>query len=407
VLGVLCGFAVLFVGTEVIERHLFPTMSIAVRHAFLTLRAGVVTVIVSATVYYLMRRQQRRLSQTAAQLTQLLESYQENPSAPGRFENPHLVHCRDVFNCDAPDCPMYDARGERCWQVMALRHPARDPAEVGMAIQHCHECDAYRLSCPDKLTELGESFNNVMYLLEQGAGQIGRMRAQMIEKQKMAAIGQIAAGVAHEVCNPLSSISSVVQMLKREGAYASNGKQLELIEKHIQRITSVVRQLINLARPGSLPWESVDVGEMLRDAVRLVQFDPRARNVDVRVEAPANGLHTYARRGQLQQVVLNLALNSLDAMSDGGTMTLSAEAQQDEISIRVRDTGCGIADHVGRRVFEPFFTTKDPGRGTGLGLAMAYGIVQEHGGTIDYNSEPGKGSVFTVQVPIRDRAPDG
>jgi signal transduction histidine kinase len=302
---------------------------------------------------------------------------------------------------------MYDSRGERCWQVMALRHPARDPAELVMAIQQCHECDAYRLSCPDKLTELGESFNNMMYLLEEGAGQIGRMRAQMIEKQKMAAVGQIAAGVAHEVCNPLSSISSVVQMLKREKSNSSNGKQLELIEKHIQRITSVVRQLINLARPGSRHWECVDVGEMVHDAVRLVQYDPRARNVDIRVEAPAGGLRTYALRGQLQEVVLNLALNSLDAMSEGGTMTISTEAQRDEILIRVRDTGCGIAGDVGRRVFEPFFTTKDPGRGTGLGLAVAYGIVQEHGGTIDYNSEPGKGSVFTVQVPIRDRAPDG
>lgn len=405
-LAVLCAFTVLFVGWEVVERHLFPTMSVGLRHALLTVRAGVVTAVASSVVYLLMRRQQRRLSNTAGQLARLLESGRTDASDMGRFENPHLVHCREVIGCDQADCPMYNSPGERCWQVMALSRAVQDGLAPAVEIDKCHECEVYRRSCPDKLTELGESFNNVIFLLEQQAEQVGRMRTQMIEKEKMVAVGQIAAGVAHEVGNPLSSISSIVQMLQRKQSSAVVGEQLDLIETHIERISAIVRQLVGLARPRPEQWELVDIGRILEAAVRLIAFDRRARKVDVDFEPPTSLPRTYGLKGQLEQVFINLSLNALDAMPDGGKLTIRAENTRGGIILRVTDTGDGIALETGRRVFEPFFTTKEPGHGTGLGLAVSYGIVQKHGGTIAFSSTAGKGTVFTVQIPVLDKPPD-
>ncbi|MCK4658261.1 MAG: hypothetical protein KAV82_01960 [Phycisphaerae bacterium] len=378
----LCVFAILFVGWEVASRHLFPGISTGLRHALLTAFAGVVTGLASMIIYMTMRRHQRRLSTTAEQLMRLLESYESNASVSRRFENPHLVHCRDLRDCERPDCPMHGSPGERCWQVMALSSVAREGCDSPIAIEQCHNCPVYRISCPNKLTELGESFNNVMFLLEEEAARVERMRAQMCEKQKMVAIGQMAAGIAHEVGNPLSSISSIVQMLKRGGADKGTVEQIDLIETHIQRISTTVRQLVSLGRPVSEQWERVDLEATLSEAVRLIAFDRRSRNVDISYDPPQSLPPTYALRGQLQQVFINLFLNALDAMPDGGKLSIRAQKRLRKVVVCVEDTGCGIAPEIDRRVFEPFFTNKEPGRGVGLGLAVSYNIIQKHGGQV-------------------------
>ena len=114
----------------------------------------------------------------------------------------------------------------------------------------------------------------------------------------------------------------------------------------------------------------------------------------------------YALRNQLQQVFLNLALNALDAMPDGGTLAIHAQRKRSELVVVLEDTGCGIAPEAGRRIFEPFFTTKEPGSGTGLGLAVSYGIVQKHGGRIDFKSVLGIGTTFVVSIPVVSEPPD-
>lgn len=411
---VLVVLASLMVGGDVIQRHLLSDVSTGVRHATLTAQALLLTLVTSTGVYMVMRRQKRALIATAEQLTRVLESYQATPNVPARFENPHLVRCRDVLPCDHRDCPMYEGGHERCWQALALSHASRDDVSPATAIQHCLSCPVYRLSCPDELTELGESFNNLMFLLEAEAGKVGRMRAHLVEKEKMVAIGQIASGIAHEIGNPLSSISSIVQMLKRSksDSYPRGDGQLDLIETHIQRISMIVRQLGKLAHPGAERWERVDIAQTLDEAVRLISFDRRARGVEVDFERPMFLPPTYGIRGQLQQVFINLLLNALDAMPPGAgdgivrRLMVRGEVAGSTLLLRMADTGIGIDPAIGRRVFEPFFTTKDPGRGTGLGLAVSYGIVQKHGGSIDFESVVGKGTVFTVRLPVLDAPPE-
>jgi signal transduction histidine kinase len=400
ILALFAAFATLSVGWEVAERRLFAGLPIGWHHAILTTWAGLIAGVACAAVYIPMRRQHQRLSATAEELTRLLDRYQADPTAPCRFENPHLVHCRDVIHCDEPTCAMYTDRDARCWQIMALQRAHGDHVPPRIEIQHCLQCAVYRLSCPDKLTELGESFNNLIFLLQKGNEQFGRLQAQMIEKGKMAAIGQIAAGVAHEVGNPLSSISSIVQMLKRNKSCQAMIEQLELIERHIKRISVIVRQLVTMARPAAERWDRIDVGPILEEAVRLIAFDRRARNVEIDYETPANLPLTWGIRGELQQVFINLALNALDAMPDCGTLKIHTEGNTRCITVWFEDTGCGISPESGRRVFEPFYTTKEPGHGTGLGLSVSYGIVQKHGGTIDFTSVVGQGTVFTVQIPV-------
>ena len=405
-LVVVVAFAILSVGWEVAERRLLPSVSIGSHHALLTIRAGVTTAVASLLVWGLMRRQQRGLASTAGQITDLLESYAANRSRAERFHNPNLRHCRDVLRCQRDDCVMYREPAQRCWQVMALRHDHGNHGGPEVTIQQCHECKVYQQACPDKLTELGESFNNLIFLLEQEGEQVGRMRNQMVEKEKMVATGQLAAGIAHEVCNPLSSISSIVQMLKRTRSTKPNKEQLNLIETHIQRISGTVRQLATLARPSVHRWERVDIGEVLEDAVRLVRFDRRARDVLASVECTKGIPKTYTLVGQLQQVLINLSLNALDAMPDGGKLTISAQKRPGTIVILVSDTGSGIDPSIGRRVFEPFFTTKEPGQGTGLGLAVSYSIIQKHGGSLDFTSTPGQGTTFRVELPILRAVPE-
>jgi two-component system NtrC family sensor kinase len=166
-----------------------------------------------------------------------------------------------------------------------------------------------------------------------------------------------------------------------------------------------VRQLSSLARPGDERWERTNLAQILDEVVRLVSFDRRARKVEIDFELPKSLPLVYTLRSQLQQVFINLALNAFDAMSDGGKLTIRAEKQRGSIVVRIEDTGCGIPAEVGRRVFEPFFTTKEPGVGTGLGLSVSYGIIQKHGGRIDFSQSLKGGTVFTVEIPILDKAP--
>ncbi len=403
----LMAFAVLFVGWDVFLHRLFPDVHTGLRHALLTGWASVVASITMCTVYLVMRRNQRRLAATAERLARLLESYQGNGTPMERFENPHLVHCRDIVDCSNSSCPMYNARGERCWQVVGLRYPSKPQEAPNVDIQQCHQCSVYRVSCPDELTELGEGFNDLMFLLDEERDRAVRMRAHMIKKQRMAAVGQLAAGIAHEIGNPLSSISSITQMLRRSGVTSPSHEQLDLIDAQIRRITSIVRQLGRLARPGPEQWEQLDLAEVLAESVLLVSFDRRARNITIDFTRPPESLpKTYGLRGELQQVFVDLALNGMDAMKDGGTLTILARRDQGNIVVQVEDSGTGISADIGQRIFDPFFTTKEPGEGTGLGLAVSYSIVQKHGGTIDFAPRASGGTQFAVQIPIRIKPPE-
>ena len=228
-----------------------------------------------------------------------------------------------------------------------------------------------------------------------------QLEEQLQISEKMASLGLLAAGVAHEVNTPLTGISSYTQMLL-QGADADDPttKVLEKIERQTFRAAKIVNGLLNLARPAQVDSGPVDINGVVNDVLSLLEHQFKTGSIQVRKELASSSPIVQGIEYKLQQVFLNLFLNARDAMPKGGWLSISTKVGTDEATIEVADTGSGIPpDHLSR-IYDPFFTTKDIGKGTGLGLSITYGIVQEHGGTITCDSSPGHGTRFTLTLPL-------
>jgi len=227
--------------------------------------------------------------------------------------------------------------------------------------------------------------------------------------QRLAAVGQLAAGIVHELNNPLVAVVTYSDHLleRRRGRELDPGdaEKLRRIRDAGERIQRLARDLITYARPSADSPEPLDLGILLDQAARMC--DPALREARARVLqeiAPAPTI--LGGRAGLLQVFVNLITNAAQALrAEGGTVTLSLQSLGDEVVVRVADDGKGMPPEVQARVFEPFFSTKEGGRGVGLGLSIVQGIVARHGGTIDVASEPGRGTTFTVRLPLRAPAP--
>jgi PAS domain S-box-containing protein len=228
-----------------------------------------------------------------------------------------------------------------------------------------------------------------------------QLEEQLQISEKMASIGLLAAGVAHEVNTPLTGISSFTQMLL-EGADASDPrtKLLEKIERQTFRAAKIVNGLLNLARPPHVESGPVDLHLVINDVLSLLDHQFRTGRIQVRKDlAPAAPI-VRGIEYKLQQVFLNLFLNARDAMPKGGWLSINTVKGPTEVVVEVADTGAGIQSEHLSRIYDPFFTTKEFGRGTGLGLSITYGIVQEHDGTIGCSSSVGQGTVFRITLPL-------
>jgi hypothetical protein len=219
----------------------------------------------------------------------------------------------------------------------------------------------------------------------------------------MAAIGLLAAGVAHEVNTPLTGISSFTQMLlERSDADDPRTQLLEKIERQTFRAAKIISSLLNLARPSEGETGPVELNAVIGDVLSLLEHQFKLSKIQVRRDLAGTGIVVRGMEYKLQQVFLNLFLNARDAMPRGGWLAVTTRVDRQDAVVEVSDTGVGIPpEHLGR-IYDPFFTTKPEGRGTGLGLSVTYGIVQEHGGTLICESEPGHGTRFRLTLPLVD-----
>lgn len=235
-----------------------------------------------------------------------------------------------------------------------------------------------------------------------------RAQQMVVRAERLAAVGELAGKVAHEVNNPIAVISAKSRLLlsdERHGMSEKTATELEKIVDLSDRVAEIARSLLLYGRPAPAARSVLDPGVPLRHALAHVAPAARAARVVVVDELPTSLPGVAANAGELEQVFLNLFLNALDAMPDGGTLTVAGSVRQEEggpgeVACIVQDTGCGIPPDVKGRVFEPFFSTKEAGRGTGLGLAICLGLVRGHGGRIELDSEPGRGTVVTVALPL-------
>jgi signal transduction histidine kinase len=225
--------------------------------------------------------------------------------------------------------------------------------------------------------------------------------------ERLAAVGQLAAGVAHEIRNPLTAIRSTMQYLLRDLDPAEPKHQLiEDLLGEVDRINSTVGGLLSLSRSGELRKVEIDLQEPLARAVRLVQARAAEQGVEIRSQLVGGGVPVLGDAGQLKQVFLNLLINALQSISAGGHIAVavtpwSPQLERDEIrwvQVRIEDTGPGIPEEQLRKVFDPFYTTKQDG--TGLGLAICHGIVEQHQGLLQLESEVGKGTAALVRLPL-------
>ncbi len=224
---------------------------------------------------------------------------------------------------------------------------------------------------------------------------------QLVQAEKLSSIGLLAAGVAHEVNTPLAVISSQAQMLARQVPPEDpNARTLDKIIKQSFRASEIVNHLLKFSRVSGSEYAEVDLNKVIRETLSLVEPMLRASKISFNTQLTATLPAVYGNYGRLQQVFMNLIMNARDAMPYGGELTLATECENSTVHVEVSDNGVGIPpDHL-NKIFDPFFTTKSTSRGTGLGLAVTYGIICEHGGKIGVESAPGRGTSFRLEFPV-------
>jgi two-component system, NtrC family, sensor kinase len=280
-----------------------------------------------------------------------------------------------------------------------LTRPIKDLVDANRRLADGDMTVRVHASGSGELAELGRSFNAMSETLELA-------QRELLQKERLASMGQLAAGVAHELNNPLGSIMLFADVMYKEADVDDLRREdLRLIINETFRCKNIVADLLNFARENEVLAQEVDIAQLLDGTAQSVRRQASFENVAiVREYAPDLPL-IQADPDQLRQVFVNLLVNAAEAITDRGTITLAARpVDRSFVEIRVSDTGCGIAEENLGRLFTPFFTTKPIGKGTGLGLSIVYGIVKVHRGQITVQSRVGQGTTFTIRLPIKAQA---
>jgi len=259
---------------------------------------------------------------------------------------------------------------------------------------------------PPEIAVLGKAFNTMVASIRERDEQLQQQtQEELMRSDRLAMIGQLAAGVAHEINNPLGSIllfsRLLLQQAPREGVMREN---LHRIEKETKRCHTIVQSLLEFARQREPQVELLHVNGILDSTVQLFESQFLFHNIEVVRDYQPDLPQVRADPAQVQQVFMNIIINAADAMKGKGTLTIttrSADADK-QVVISISDTGCGIPPEDIERIFDPFFTTKGVGHGTGLGLSLSYGIIQRHGGSLRVNSEVGVGTTFVAVLPASE-----
>lgn len=301
-------------------------------------------------------------------------------------------------------------------------------------LQHRIDVDS-----PTELGELAASFNGMAERLqrayqeleqwgrtlekrvEQKTQELARTQDQMLFAAKMASLGKLAAVVAHEINNPLAGVLVHAKLMRRrlpklleQGDVVESGKVEEIketlasMEREVARCGELVRSLLQFSRRRATSMAPEDINTILQRAVSLVRHQAELHAIEMVFEFDPELPRVTCDASQIEQAALAIIMNAIEAMTDGGTLTIRtlAAADGDRIRMEISDTGVGIPNGVGSTIFEPFFTTKEEGKGTGLGLSVMYNIVQDHGGQVHFKSAEGGGTTFTIELPVERNEPD-
>jgi two-component system NtrC family sensor kinase len=387
-------------------------------------------------------KNRKKLQNALNQISKLIESVRKQASYGVRFSNPHLRRCYEVKKCTKVDCPCYGKEAMRCWQIAGTFCGGEVQGAFAQKYKTCSECEVYKYATSDPIYEIGEQFNNMMHVLElknkeleNALNKLKATQAQMLQQEKMASIGQLAAGVAHEINNPMGFITSNLGTLskytKRLSEYidlqtkaideigtedvkrslAEQRKKLkidyiledigQLIEESLdgaERVRKIVQNLKSFSRVDEAEYKFADINECIESTLNIVwnELKYKAKVYKEYGELPLTKCYPQ----QLNQVFMNILVNAAQAIEKQGEIRIKTWNGDGNIYIAISDTGVGIPKDKINRIFEPFFTTKPVGKGTGLGLSITYDIIKKHNGDIQVESEVGKGTTFTIRIPV-------
>jgi signal transduction histidine kinase len=289
--------------------------------------------------------------------------------------------------------------------VRTISRPVRRLTEAAVEVASGAYGTEVDLKSNDEMGLLADSFNAMSRKMAADIEQLRELNEHLIRTEKLAAAGKLAAGVAHEVNNPLASISSLIQILQsQDGMSAESNEMLRLISTQIARITGVLRDMMDFASVRPPTRRPLDIRTAIDSSIRLASFDRAFQSISVNISVEPDLPMVSGDSDQLQQVFLNLLLNARDAMQNGGDLWICASLNRtrEEVVVEIADNGEGIKPDAIPHIFDPFFTTKPTGSGTGLGLAVCYGIVTSHGGRIEVSPNDGCGTIIKVCLPLEE-----
>lgn len=312
--------------------------------------------------------------------------------------NENLLNCWEVMGCAATQCPAYGK--ERCWTIDNT--PSRG-CKQGSAMEKLHDCKkciVYRESCGDEVGELVEVFNQMVGDLRKNLAALDEAKQEKFRLDRLSAIGQIAAGVAHEINNPLGGISLCFNNLMKTKMDGETRRQhIEVINSGLERIQCTVKHLLDFAKNSSLIMTRLPVNSVVKSVLTLVEYTVAKQGCRLVEKLAQSEPEVVADSGKLEQVFLNLIINAVQAMNGAGVLMVETAQSGSECLVSISDTGPGIPHDILPRIFDPFFTTKGPREGTGLGLSVSKAIVEQHKGEITVETSQ-EGTTFTVRLPV-------
>ena len=277
-----------------------------------------------------------------------------------------------------------------------IKSLAQAMTEVGPELQ-----SAIKVDRSDEMGLLQSSFLDMLARLRSAQVEQERTRNAMAQAEKLASIGALAFGVAHEINNPLGGMKNcLAQMGKHPEDQQRRQQYIGLMGGALNRIEQVVRGLLDFSRRNPLKSEQIAINDVLQSTLELINYRLEKNRIELELELAADQSSLWGDRHQLEQVLINLILNAVDSMADGGRLTIRTQLLRQTLFVHILDTGTGIDPTIKERIFDPFFTTKETGKGTGLGLAVSLNIIRDHGGDLTCQAVPEGGTEFIISLPV-------
>ncbi len=329
------------------------------------------------------------------------------------------LSCWEFMGCNRTECPAFGDTLHRCWYVAGTLCPSCIEGEYAQKIETCRNCTVYRSNSGDEIQRLAEYFDLMAMTLKKRMEDLKLLQERMVQSQKLESLGQLAAGVAHELNTPLGIVLGYAQLMLQDFAPDSEYHEfLKIQEKHLHTCKRIVSDLLRFSRTTETNKKALNLNDVLEQVIAVVEHTFGLEKISLEREFAPDLPLIFGDQEKLQQVFLNLLNNAHDAIGSDGrvTVTTRPDSKKGEAVVSIGDTGTGIPPDALPRIFDPFFTTKPVGKGTGLGLSVTFGIVKDHGGHIEVEShthpleaesdavsgepDPGAGTVFTLHFPI-------